>query len=81
VNNVLPGYTETDRLGEVISSVAKNNNKDESEVSAGLISQIPLGRFGTPSDFAETVYFLASKEAGYINGQSISVDGGWTSCV
>jgi len=81
VNNVLPGYTETERLGEVIDSVAKANNKNTSEVVDGLISQIPMGKFGKPSDFAEAVYFLASKEAGYINGQSISVDGGWTSCV
>lgn len=81
VNNVLPGYTETDRLGEVIDSVARNNNKKSSEVSDGLISQIPIGRFGNPSDFAEAVYFLASKEAGYINGQSLSVDGGWTACI
>ena len=81
VNNVLPGYTETERLTEVIQSVAEKQKVGADKISEGLIKQIPLGRFGKPSDFAEAVYFLASKEAGYINGQSISVDGGWTSCV
>ena len=38
----------------------------------------PFDREGTPDDIANTVYFLASKEGGYINGQTIALDGGWT---
>lgn len=65
VNAVAPGFIQTD-MTEVLS---------ESVKSASL-EQIPLKRFGTVEDVAETTAFLASKEAGYITGQVISVDGG-----
>jgi len=68
VNNVMPGYTETDRLKELI----KNNSS-----FASAKSEIPLGRFGTPEEFAATVAFLASERASYITGVSLAVDGGW----
>jgi 3-oxoacyl-[acyl-carrier protein] reductase len=65
----MPGYTETDRLKELIAnnpsfSLAKN--------------EIPLGRFARPEEFAAAVAFLASERASYITGVSLSVDGGWT---
>src|ERR1700730_15370472 len=69
VNNVMPGYTETDRLKELIE-------KTPSFTSAK--SEIPLGRFGTPEEFAAAVTFLASERASYITGVSLAVDGGWT---
>ena len=68
VNNVMPGYTETDRLKKLLetnSSFATAKN------------EIPLGRFGTPGEFAAAVTFLASERAGYITGVSLAVDGGW----
>jgi 3-oxoacyl-[acyl-carrier protein] reductase len=68
VNNVMPGYTETDRLKELMSS----NPSFESAKS-----EIPLGRFGKPEEFAAAVAFLASERAGYITGVSLAVDGGW----
>jgi 3-oxoacyl-[acyl-carrier protein] reductase len=40
-------------------------------------NEIPLGRFGTPEEFAAAVTFLASERAGYITGVSLAVDGGW----
>jgi 3-oxoacyl-[acyl-carrier protein] reductase len=43
-----------------------------------MIRAIPLGRLGTPEDVAQAILFLASKEASYITGQSIIVDGGQT---
>ncbi len=43
-----------------------------------MIRAIPLGRLGTPEDVAQAILFLASKEASYITGQSIVVDGGQT---
>jgi len=69
VNNVLPGYTETERLKTLIE-----NNPS----FASARSEIPLGRFGKPEEFAAAVAFLASERASYITGVSLTVDGGWT---
>lgn len=68
VNNVMPGYTETSRLTQLI--------KDNPSV-ANVTSEIPLGRFGKPEEFAAAVTFLASERASYITGVSLAVDGGW----
>ena len=68
VNNVMPGYTETDRLKKLL----ENNSS-----FATAKNEIPLGRFGTPEEFAAAVTFLASERAGYITGVSLAVDGGW----
>ena len=69
VNNVMPGYTETDRL----KHLSQNNPSFESSAKA----EIPLGRFGRPEEFAAAVTFLASEKAGFITGVSLAVDGGW----
>lgn len=69
VNNVLPGYTETERLKVLIE-----NNPSFASAKA----EIPLGRFGKPEEFAAAVAFLASERASYITGVSLTVDGGWT---
>jgi len=68
VNNVMPGYTETERLNELI-----RDNPSFSSAKA----EIPMGRFGKPEEFAAAVAFLASERASYITGQSLAVDGGW----
>ena len=65
VNSVAPGFIETD-MTSFLDDDSKNN----------VIDSIPLNRFGDPKDVAELVAFLASEEAGYITGQTISVDGG-----
>jgi 3-oxoacyl-[acyl-carrier protein] reductase len=64
----MPGYTETERLNELI--------RDNPSFSSAK-SEIPMGRFGTPAEFAAAVVFLASERASYITGQSLAVDGGW----
>jgi 3-oxoacyl-[acyl-carrier protein] reductase len=69
VNNVMPGYTETQRLKELIETKPS---------FASAKSEIPLGRFGRPEEFAAAVAFLASQRASYITGISLAVDGGWT---
>lgn len=69
VNNVMPGYTETDRLKELIET---------NPSFASVKNEIPLGRFGKPEEFAAAVSFLASERASYITGVSLAVDGGWT---
>lgn len=68
VNNVMPGYTETERLNELI--------RDNPSFSSAK-SEVPMGRFGRPEEFAAAVVFLASERASYITGQSLAIDGGW----
>lgn len=68
VNNLMPGYTQTNRLEKLIE-----NNPKVTEVK----ETIPLKRFGTPEEFAAAAAFLVSERASYITGQSLAVDGGW----
>ena len=68
VNNIMPGYTETERLKELIE-----NNPS----FATAKTEIPLGRFGKTEEFSAAVAFLASERASYITGVSLAVDGGW----
>jgi 3-oxoacyl-[acyl-carrier protein] reductase len=75
-NNVCPGYTATDRIGELAKMVALRRGVSSEEVVADWQKQIPAGRLGTPEEFAAVVTFLVSERAGYVNGTSISVDGG-----
>ena len=77
VNNVLPGYTRTERLDELAESTSKSKGISTEEVRAGWERQIPMGRLGEPREFAALVAFLASERASYITGTSITVDGGW----
>ncbi len=64
-NCIAPGYIETDMT-----------NRLPEKTKNALIEQIPLGRIGQATDIAATVCFLASDEAGYITGQTFTVDGG-----
>jgi 3-oxoacyl-[acyl-carrier protein] reductase len=65
VNAVAPGFVKTD-MTDVLPEAIKT----------GVLGQIPLGRFGEPDDIASAVAFLASAEAKYITGQTLTVDGG-----
>lgn len=78
VNNVLPGFTATDRLDDIIINAAKKMNKSKSEASAFMKSIVPAQRFAQPGEVANAVAFLASEAASYINGINLPVDGGRT---
>ncbi len=77
VNNVCPGYTLTDRVRNLAKVTAEKEGVTPEEIIKRWESQIPMGRLGTPEEFAALVTFLASEQAGYITGASIHIDGGW----
>jgi 3-oxoacyl-[acyl-carrier protein] reductase len=77
VNNVLPGYTRTERVEELAAFTANKSGTSPDEARAVWERQIPIGRLGEPREFAALVAFLASERASYITGTSITVDGGW----
>jgi 3-oxoacyl-[acyl-carrier protein] reductase len=77
VNNVMPGYTRTDRVTELASKNAKLKGTSSADEIAVWEKQIPMGRLGEPREFAALVAFLASERASYMTGSSIAVDGGW----
>ncbi len=77
VNNILPGFTRTERVEELADATAKTEGLTRREVVARFESQIPMRRLGEPEEFAALAAFLASSQASYITGQSVAVDGGW----
>lgn len=77
VNNVMPGYTRTERLVDLAEHNALSRGTDVKEAYAAWEEEIPVGRLGEPAELAALVAFLASERAAYITGTSIPVDGGW----
>ena len=76
VNNVLPGYTETARIAQIVQGAMARQGKPEAEVRSELASHVPLRRFAQPGEIGAAIAFLCSPAAGYVSGQSIAVDGG-----
>jgi len=78
VNNVLPGFTNTARLDQIITMKSKQANTSEENVIEQLKSYVPAKRFAKPAETAAAIVFLASEQASYINGINLPVDGGRT---
>lgn len=76
INNVLPGFTDTDRLGQLRQGRASSSGVSEQAVLDAWIAQVPEGRLAKPEETAQAVLFLASPAAAYIRGVSLPVDGG-----
>jgi len=76
VNNVLPGYTATERLQSLQSAIAERTGVTLDDVEKGWLDKVPEGRLGTPRELGAAVAFLASPAASYIRGVSLPVDGG-----
>ena len=77
VNNVLPGYTRTERLVHLAEAIAERDGKTIEDAYHGWASEIPMGRLGEPAELGAVAAFLCSEQASYVTGQSIAVDGGW----
>ena len=77
VNNILPGYTRTERVEELASMMAEKKGITAEEFKAKWESEIPMKRLGEPHEFAALAAFLVSERASYITGTSMQVDGGW----
>lgn len=78
VNNVLPGYTATERLDELLKSAADSSQRTIDEVSKEWKNRVPLRRFAQADEVANAVSFLCSTNADYISGINLPVDGGRT---
>ena len=76
INNILPGYTDTERLTELKNAKAESSGTPAAEIQAAWLDAIPARRLADPAEMASTAAFLASDEGAYISGQSLAVDGG-----
>jgi 3-oxoacyl-[acyl-carrier protein] reductase len=81
VNNILPGFTRTQRLNVIIAEAAKAKNKTIADTEKEMQQDTPMKRFGEPAEIAAMTAFLASPAASYVNGTSIPVDGGRTGSI
>jgi 3-oxoacyl-[acyl-carrier protein] reductase len=75
-NSILPGWTETERVTELMTARAKNNGTTVEQELAHQAADSPLGRLGRPEEFANAAVFLVSPAASYITGVMLTVDGG-----
>jgi 3-oxoacyl-[acyl-carrier protein] reductase len=75
-NSILPGWTDTERVNELMTSRAKKNNTSVETEFAQQAKESPLGRMATTEEFANVAVFLLSPAASYITGVMLSVDGG-----
>jgi len=78
VNNILPGYTATDRLQSLFAAKAAKAGTTAEQVQKATIDSIPMGRLADASEIAAVVGFLASPAASYVTGVNLPVDGGRT---
>jgi 3-oxoacyl-[acyl-carrier protein] reductase len=77
VNNLMPGFTRTERLDELAERIAARESTSPADAFRQWEVEVPMGRVGDPAEFGAVAAFLASEKASYVTAQSIAVDGGW----
>jgi 3-oxoacyl-[acyl-carrier protein] reductase len=75
-NSIMPGWTMTERVMDLMAFRAKNNHSTVEEEIEKQTAEIPLGRMGEPQEFANAAVFLVSPAASFIHGVALPVDGG-----
>lgn len=76
INNLLPGRFDTDRIQSLAQTAAKTSGKSVAEVRAAQQAVIPAQRYGTAEEFGQVCAFICSRQAAYLTGQNILLDGG-----
>ncbi len=76
INNLLPGFHDTDRVRTVVGAQARAQGIPYEDALRRRIASIPAGRIGDPFEFGQACAFLCSAQAGWITGQNLLVDGG-----
>ena len=76
VNNVLPGYTRTQRLDQILADRSAATGKPQDEIAKSMLASVPVGRFADAGEIGGVIAFLCTQAAAYVNGQSLAVDGG-----
>ena len=77
VNNIMPGYTRTERVVALAEAMAAREGISVADATGRWEAEIPMRRLGEPREFAALAAFLCSERASYITGSSVAVDGGW----
>ena len=81
INNVLPGFTNTERLTELKKTLSEQKGISQEDVENAWLSTVPEGRLAEPSELGHVVAFLSSPAASFVRGTSIPVDGGRTGSI
>jgi len=76
-NSILPAWTETERVTQLLTARAQTNQTTVDEETTKLVKNSVLGRMATPEEFAKVAAFMVSPAASYLTGSMISVDGGF----
>ena len=81
INNVLPGFTNTERLTELKKTLSEQKGISQEEVENAWLLTVPEARLADPSELGKVVAFLSSPAASFVRGTSIPVDGGRTGSI